>query len=320
MIHRNSSCFFLILLIILSSAASSGCLREFDEEKRLMISDIEISKDSVKSTYAWFNVSTYIENLGADSDGNSTVMLKVFNEQTGLLELKQEEYIGPIEEGETKMISQKMRLPKTGSYRISASISNGGEMGYDRWMSLSGLENLPTDMQETGMQIEGIDFIVRETSSKGVVIENDIYLKNEGVDTTEDYRILVKAREMDARLIADKKWISSGEIEPENTIIKSVNLTVPDNYNYIVEVSIWEANTVVMTGEDYVQLNPEKIIDRDQQVQKNNVDTADFVVEDDLIREYEEETDGYAQTPGFTASFAAIALISAVYIARRRLQ
>jgi PGF-CTERM protein len=196
-------------------------------------------------------------------------------------------------------------------------------MGYDLWMTLSGLENLPTDQQETGIQIEGIDFIARDSSSKGVMIENDIYLKNEGVETTEDYRILVKAREMDARLIADKKWISSGEIEPEDTIIRSVNLTVPDNYNYIVEVSIWDDNTVVQTGEDYVQLNPEKVIDRDQLIQNKDVNTADFVVEDDFDEVYEERIEyetAEEESPGFTGPFAVIGLIAALYIVRRRLQ
>ncbi|WP_292467919.1 PGF-CTERM sorting domain-containing protein [Methanolobus sp.] len=319
----NKISFILILLIVISFAASSGCLREFDEpDAQLGIRDIEMSADSVKSTYVWLNVTTYVENLGADSDGNATVMLKAFNEQTGLLELKQEADIGPMDKDETKAVNQIIRLPNSGSYRISATIVNDGEMGYDRWMTLSGLERLPTDQQETGIQIEGIDFIARAANSNGVVIQNDIYLKNEGVDTTKDYRILVKAREMDARLIADKKWISSGEIEPEDTIIRSVNLTVPDNYNYIVEVSVWDGNTVVMTGEDYVQLNPEKVIDRDQLVQNKNVNTADFVVEDDFDGAYAEDTESeYAEeSPGFTTIFTAISLITALYIIRRRSQ
>ena len=323
MIQKRSIYSFLIMLIVLASAASSGCLRDFDEqEAHLGIRDIEISADSVKSTYVWLNVTTYVENWGADSNGNATVMLKAFSEQTGLLELKQEAKIGPIKEDETKMVSQKIRLPKSGGYRISATVVNEGKIGYDLWMTLSGLENLPTDQQETGIQIEGIDFIARDTSSKGVLIENDIYLKNEGVETTKDYRILVKAREMDARLIADKKWISSGEIAPENTIIRSVNLTVPDNYNYIVEVSIWDGDTVVQTGEDYVQLNPEKVIDRDQLIQKKNVNTADFVVEDDFEWAYDEEVayeTAEEESPGFTGSFALIGFIAAIYMVRRRL-
>ena len=324
MIQKRALYSFFILMIILFSAAGSGCLREFDEqEPQLGISDIEIASDSVKSTYAWFNVTTYVENRGADSNGNATVMLKAFSEQTGLLELKQEADVGPIKKDETKEVSQNIRLPKSGSYRIIAVIINDGEMGYERRMTLSGIERLPTDQQETGIQIEGIDFIVRKASSSGIVIQNDIYLKNEGVDTTEDYRILVKAREMDARLIADKEWISSGEIRPEDTIIRSVNLTVPDNYNYIVEVSIWDGNTVVQTGEDYVQLNPEKVIDREQMVQNKNVDTADFVVEDDNDWSYAEEAEyEYAEeeSPGFTATFMAISLITALYIIRRRSQ
>lgn len=320
MIQKRSAYSFLILLMILFSAASSGCLREFEEpDAQLGIRDIEMSADSVKSTYVWLNVTIYVENWGADSDGNATIMLKAFSEQTGLLELKQEADIGPIDEGETKAVTQKIRLPKSGTYRISTTIINDGEMGYDRWMTISGLERLPTDQQETGIQIEGIDFIARKASSSGVVIQNDIYLKNEGVDATEDYRILVKAREMDARLVADKKWTSSGEIGPEETIIRSVNLTVPDNYNYVVEVSIWDGNTVVQTGEDYVQLNPEKVIDRDQIVQNKNVDTADFVIEDDYDWAYDEVAEETAEeeSPGFTATFMAISLIAALYTIRR---
>ncbi len=308
----------LLLLIILFSAASGGCLREYDEETRLVITDIEMSADSVKSTYAWFNVTTYIENLGTDSDGNSTVMLKVFNRQTGLLELKQEKDIGLVSEDETKMINQTIRLPKKGAYRINAIIVDEGEISHERQIILSGIENLQTDMQETGIRIEGIDFIAQEVTSAGVVVQNDIYLKNEGAETTRNYRILVKAREMDARLIADKKWTSTGEIEPEETMIRTVNLTVPDNYNYVVEISIWDDNVIIMTGEDYVQLNPEKTIDRDQQVQTKDVDTADFVVEEDYSWEEAEEEYAAEESPGFNIPLILVAFIAALYIARRR--
>ncbi|WP_094227457.1 DUF7490 domain-containing protein [Methanolobus psychrotolerans] len=301
------------------SAASGGCLREFDEETKLRITDIEMSVDSVKSTYAWFNVTTYIENQGTDSTDNVSLMTKVFNQRTGLLELKQEKEIGLIAEEETRTIIETIHIPKSGNYRINVAVIEDGDVSSERQVSLSGIENLPTDLQETGIQIEGIDFIVRGVTAKGVVIENDIYLKNEGAETTEDYQILVKAREMDARLIADKKWISSGEIKPEETAIRSINLTVPDNYNYIVEISVWKGNTMIITGEDYVQLNPEKVIDRDQQVQNKNVDTGDFVVEEEWLYEEPEETSEEA-SPGFTWPFAAISLITALYMVRRRLQ
>ncbi|TQD28321.1 hypothetical protein [Methanolobus vulcani] len=327
MIQKRSIYSFLILLIVLVSATSSGCLRDFDEQESsyLGIRDVELSADSVKSTYVWLNVTTYVENMGADSDSNATVVLKVFNKNTGLLEKKQEERIGPIEQWETKAVSQSISLLKSEDYRISTSIMDDGKLSFERKMTLSGLDTLQSDMQDTGIQIETIDFLVRETSSKGVVIQNDIYLKNEGLETSEDYRILIKAREMDARLVADKEWTSSGEIEPEETAIRSVNLTVPDGYNYVVEISVWDGNTIVKTDEDYVQLNPEKVIDRDQLVQNKNINTADFLMEldeEDYNWEYDDVTEDTVEeeTPGFTCSFAVIGFIAALYIVRRRLQ
>lgn len=324
---ENTIRFILILIVIAFFTVSSGCLRDFDEQEgsNLGIRDIEVSADSVKSTYVWLNVTTYVENMGSDSDSNATVVLKVFNKNTGLLEKKQEARIGPIEQWETKVISQSISLLKNEDYRISTTIMDDGKLSYEKWMTLSGLDTLQSDMQDTGMQIQTIDFLVRETNSRSVVIQNDIYLKNEGLETSRDYRILIKAREMDARLVADKEWTNSGEIEPEETAIRSVNLTVPSGYNYVVEISVWDGNTIVKTDEDYVQLNPEKVIDREQLVQNKNINTADFLVEEEEDYKWDsavEETayDETAESPGFTGSIAVIGFIAALYMVGRKLQ
>ncbi|SDG11216.1 PGF-CTERM protein [Methanolobus vulcani] len=324
---ENTIRFILILIVIAFFTVSSGCLRDFDEQEgsNLGIRDIEISADSVKSTYVWLNVTTYVENMDSDSDSNATVVLKVFNKNTGLLEKKQEARIGPIEQWETKAISQSISLLKSEDYRISTTIMDDGKLSYEKWMTLSGLDTLQSDMQDTGIQIQTIDFLVRETNPRSVVIQNDIYLKNEGLETSRDYRILIKAREMDARLVADKEWTNSGEIEPEETAIISVNLTVPSVYNYVVEISVWDGNTIVKTDEDYVQLNPEKVIDREQLVQNKNINTADFLVEEEEDYKWDsavEETayDETAESPGFTGSIAVIGFIAALYMVRRRLQ
>lgn len=324
---ENTIRFILILIVIAFFTVSSGCLRDFDEQEgsNLGIRDIEVSADSVKSTYVWLNVTTYVENMGSDSDSNATVVLKVFNKNTGLLEKKQEARIGPIEQWETKVISQSISLLKNEDYRISTTIMDDGKLSYEKWMTLSGLDTLQSDMQDTGIQIQTIDFLVRETNPRSVVIQNDIYLKNEGLETSRDYRILIKAREMDARLVADKEWTNSGEIEPEETAIISVNLTVPSVYNYVVEISVWDGNTIVKTDEDYVQLNPEKVIDREQLVQNKNINTADFLVEEEEDYKWDsavEETayDETAESPGFTGSIAVIGFIAALYMVRRRLQ
>ena len=88
--------------------------------------------------------------------------------------------------------------------------------------------------------------------------------------------MLVKVREMDAGLLADKVWTQTGEIKPETTVIRSVNLTMPDQYNYIVEVLIWNNDTIVKRGEGYIQLSPKvKVKDRNT-TETRKIQTSEF--------------------------------------------
>lgn len=310
--------FILILLIIGSFTVSGGCLRDFEEESSYGITDVEMAAESVKSSYIDLNVTAYIENWGADSKGNTTLVVKAFREQTGLLELSQEKEVGTIGKGGTAAVSQIIRLPKEGSYTVLFNLYEENQRKASSSITVRNLDGMPTDLQEVGIQISGIDFMVKNVTSGKVLIENDIYLKNEGSKTTKDYRILVKAREIDARLLADKEWTVTGGIEPEATVIRTVGLTVPDNYNYAVEVSVWDGDTIVMTGEDYVQLNPEKYISKEKIVQTKNIQTSDFVIEEAWEEPTEAEyASDEAAAPGFGVIASTFALLSALLIIGR---
>ncbi|WP_406655858.1 hypothetical protein V7O62_08510 [Methanolobus sp. ZRKC2] len=309
--------FILILLITFSFAASGGCIQDFEEENSYRITDIEMAAESVRSSYVDLNVTAYVENLGHDSQGNTTLVLKAFSEQTGLLEVSQEKEVGKIEKESTVAVSQTVRLPKDGNYALALSFYENNDRKASSSITIRNLVGMPTDLQETGIQIAGMDFMVKNVTSGKVLIENDIYLKNEGSISTKDYRILVKAREIDARLLAAKEWTVTGEIEPESTAIRTVNLKVPDNYNYVVEVTVWDGDIIVMTGEDYVQLNPEKVIGKEEIIQAKSIQTSDFVMEEDWedanTAEYAEEE----PAPGFGFLIATTTLLSALLIIKR---
>jgi hypothetical protein len=180
------------------------------------------------------------------------------------------------------------------------------------------LGDLKPDVQDIGIGFSEIDFIVRGVDNGRVVIQNDIYLTNEGTGVSGDYEMLIKAREMDARLVVDKVWTRTGKIEPEATIIKSVNLTVPDQYNYAVEVIIWDNDTIVKRGEDYVQLNPAVEIEKGSTIETKQIETSEFVVEEPLPEAY--ESPGLvAEEPGF-GILLAIASILLVAILRRKVK
>lgn len=303
--------------IILLFTSGSGCIRSFEEENYYNIRDMDISADHAGTSFVDLNVTTYIEKYQGDTEKNTSLLLKVYSTESGLLEVQEKVNLGKLKKGETKAVSQSLSLPRTGGYDIRSVLfeeevqkSNGGIKIYN-------LDSLPADMQDIGLEISEMDFKVRKVEDGKVLVESDIYITNEGRETSSDFRALVKVREMDAGLLADKVWIQTGKIRPESTVIRSVNLTMPDQYNYVVEVLIWNNDTIVRRGEGYIQLNPEIEVRNETATKTREIKTSEFenVVEPEMVPE--EESIEEQGTPGFSLFLSAVLLCSAAVLRRR---
>lgn len=318
---NNARIYLIVIFLLILVSFPSGCIKNFEKESNIIITDTELSADKVTSSFVDINVTTYILHTSGIQKNDTSLQLKVFDSNTDFLKSRKVIEVGPIKEGETSSVSQSIRLPREGTYRVEFVLSDGNKTKSTAEIYLSGLERLKTDVQEIGIGIDSIDFLVRKVVGNNVVIESDVYLTNSGSNVSQDYKMLVKAREMDARLIADKVWTTTGLIGPEETVVRNVNLTVPDNYNYVVEVLVWKDNVLVKRGEDYVQLNPQKVIDKNMTIESKDIVTSDFVVEETPTEApsgetpYEEPKMG---TPGFGSGLAIISLIAAFIIFRRR--
>lgn len=278
---------------------------------------MDISAKEVKSAFVDLDVTTYVENFHGDSSKNTSLLLKAFSTRTGLLEVQTQDDIGIIDKGDTVTITQSLKLQKEGGYRIVAVLFEEGKRKNTGEITIYSLENLPADVQDIGIEVAGMDFLVREVDGGRVVIQTDLYLTNEGTAASGDYQMLIKAREMDARLLADKEWMQTGSIKPETTVIRSLNLTVPNHYNYVVEVLIWNNDTIVKRGEDYVQLKPQMTIDVGTQVETKHIETSDFIIPEEAMDEVW-YGDAPMEEPGFGILLGIVAILSVVLIQRRR--
>lgn len=315
----NSLKIILILSVILLTLLTGGCIRSFEEESRLHISDIAVTPEKIRSSFVDLSVISSIENRGEQSADNVSLILKAYNTKTGFLESEIEKDIESIDKGSSMDSSISITLPKRDGYDLRIVLfENDVEIAASS-LQIRNLDSLPPDVSETGIEIQEMDFLVRDVEEGKVKIQTDIYLTNEGLDAGADYRMLVKAREMDTGLLADKVWTSTSSFAPDATVIRSVNLTVPDNYNYAVEVMLWDGDTIVRQGEDYVQLNPMIEIEKDTRVDTKYVDTDDFIMESADEEDYAEDT-GAAMGPGFGSMTAAgsLLLAMAVFAVNRR--
>lgn len=306
------------ILVIIAFTFGSGCVKNFEEESYYNVRDMDISAERIGAAFVDLNVTTYIEKSQGDSAKNTSLLLKAYSRESGLLETQKEIKLGVLKKGDTKSVSEVLTLPKTGGYDLHSVLFEENVQKGDGEIKVYNLDALPAEVQETGLEIPEMDFRVKEVKGGKVLVENDIYLTNEGRENSKDFRMLVKVREMDAGLLADKVWTRTGEISPEATVIQSVNLTMPDQYNYIVEVLIWNNDTIVERGEGYIQLNPVIEVKDKNTTQAREIQTNEFenVVETGMVPE-EKSTTEKTSTPGFSLSLSAILLCSAAIIRRR---
>lgn len=308
---------FLIFFII-AFTFGSGCIRSFEEESYYNVRDMDISAERTGAAFVDLNVTTYIEKSQGDTAKNTSLLLKAYSRESGLLEAQQKIELGMLKKGDTKPVSQILTLPKTGGYDLHCVLFEENVQKGDGEIKVYNLDALPAEVQEIGLEISEMDFRVKEVEDGKVLVENDIYLTNEGRETSKDFRMLVKVREMDAGLLADKTWTTTGQIRPETTVIQSVNLTMPDKYNYIVEVLIWNNDTIVERGEGYIQLNPVIEVKNGNTTQAREIQTSEFenIVETGMVPE-EEYTNEKEGAPGLSLTLSAVLLCLAAILRRR---
>ncbi|NTV27479.1 MAG: hypothetical protein HGA93_02190, partial [Methanothrix sp.] len=281
-LFQNKIASLLLLLSLVAVVALSGCL-DSPDKNILRVKNMEIVPGQTKTSTIELRVTTYIENKGGDSalmtSKNTSLQLKATSTDKDFLVNQTTIFVGKIGPDKTVNVTQTLLLPKKGSYRLEAllfeedkQVDRGSRMVYN-------LESLPADSRVIGLRIDGIDFIVRKAAEGKVVIQSDIYVTNFGARTSQDYQLMIKATDIDSMLVADKQWSNTGIIAPDATAIRSVNLTVPDRYNYLVDVLIWSNSTIVGQGQDYVQLNATTMLSDKQRMATRGTNTGIFVTE-----------------------------------------
>ena len=259
----------LILLALIFVVALSGCVSK-SERNPLSVTNLEIVPGQIKTSTIELKVTTYIKNSDEDraakSSKNTSLLLKATSSDRDFLVNQTTTFIGKIAPGKAANVTQTLTLPKKGGYRLEATLFEEDKEVDRGSRTVYNLERLPADSKAIGLRIDGIDFLVRKAAEEKVVIQSDIYVTNLGAKASQDYRLMLKATDIDSKLVADKQWSHTGTISPDATAIRSVNLTVPDRYNYIVDVLIWSNSTIVGGGQDYVQLNATTMLSEKQRM------------------------------------------------------
>jgi hypothetical protein len=314
--NHNYTALPVVLLICLAALAiSAGCLKD----SSVAVTSITVGAEHVTGAEVTLNVTTEVQNSYGVSSGISRVQLKAYDTTSGLVVAEKTSDAGFLGIRGSGTVSQTLVLPRKGSYRLVSTVFENGQRKGQGELTAYNLERLTPDIQETGLSISDIDFLVKKVAGDRATIQTDIYFTNDNRVPSGGFDIEVKAKEEDAKLLADKQRAHGESIQPDATRVTSVILSVPDQYNYVVEVLVWKNDTIVKRSEGNVRLRPGMQVAKDTQFVTKQIETSKFVGES-----------GYpggipspyptTRSPGFGAPLVLVALGALAVLAHFRRQ
>jgi hypothetical protein len=310
----------VLLLCLAVLAASAGCLKD----SSVAVTDMTVGAEKVTGGEVTLNVTTEVQNTYGVSSGISRIQLKAYDTASGLVVAEQTSDAGFLGIRGSGSVSQTIVLPRKGSYRLVSTVFENGQRKGQGEKTVYNLDRLTPDIQETGLAITDIDFLVRKVAGDRATIQTDVYFTNNNQVPNGAFDIEVKAKEEDAKLLADKQRARVESIQPDATRVSSVTLSVPDQYNYVVEVLVWKNETIILRGEGNVRLRPGVQVSKDTQFVTKQIETSKFVQEPAGSAGYASAVPqpyGTMKSPGFSAPLVLTALgafAGLAYLRRRK--
>lgn len=324
------SILIISLIIVLTQSDAIVNTQEYiyKNPSYLNIREVDVRPIEVTSSFADINITAYISHSGGKTN-NASMLIRAIDSNTGLLNSQESSHIPDIGLEKTLIVSQDIKIERNGNYDLKILLFDNGTISDSGTVNIRGINILTPQSKKSGIIANNIDFFVGGTSAGKVDIKPEIYIENTGPEVSENLKLIVKAREADSNLLADRITTETGSIKSEKTaIIKEVQLRVPDEYNYMIIVELWKDDALINTWEKPVLLAPTKTVPKGNQEKKINIEVSKFVRESNQgivpvsgvtpATTYAPiPTPGIPKEPGFEIIGAIIVLLAALLYIRR---
>ena len=315
--------FVVSIAIVLVNSDALIKEQEYKPSASFSIREIDVKPVEVTSDLIEVNVTAYIYH-GEGEAKNPIMLIRAINSNTGLHEAEVSTPIPDSDRDKTVTASAKLKIQRNGNYDLRILLYDNGSIRESGSVGIKGLNALTPAAKKSGVEVNNIDFIVVGASGGKASIRSDIYLENKWAVPSENMNMIVKARQAESNLLADKRSSETGVIAGEATSVKSVQLDVPEGYNYMMVVELWKGDVMVNTWEKALMLAPTKTVPKESQEKKMTIEVSKFMREGGAapvpgvtMTAAAEAYPTMKQEPGFEVIIAIAALILVIALRRR---
>lgn len=273
----------LTIIATLTLLVSLVCGVAEKEKELIFIRKIDFKLESVNDTHADINFIVTVQRTKKVT--NATLLVFVHDKLTNIL-LKKKELKIP-REGKEGLDELKFTLSfeKDRDYKVILEIRKNNKIVSTRGLILKGLSTLIPKEKELKVYLKDVDFEVLRVFDNKVEVKTRFYL-----ESMDDYTIIfhIKAVQYESNILASDKWLQE-EIRKGKTVLVETNLTIPKDYNYLIKIEAWKANTLVKSWSKPLNLAPTRKIPANVTEEKVRFEVSEFI--------REEKVPGYIPTP-----------------------
>ncbi|WP_226039289.1 PGF-CTERM sorting domain-containing protein [Natrinema sp. DC36] len=327
----------LALAGAVSDPGASETAGNVEDGGRVSLTEITISADEVTGGTATLAVDTYLEHRG-NPVRNVTVVHRATDTKTGLVEDTTERDVETLTDESEVVVSGTVDVPRESSYEIETFVYRDGTRTESASHTVEGVDALTPAYADTDVEfhrfggdsggsladVPAVGYSIESTTADAATLAVDSYLTNTGDDAEADLELEVSARQSDSSVVADSATAELTTIEPGTTASPTVDLEVPQEYDYYLDAVLWRDGTIVGTYRSVANLGPGSL-SVDKTGSEGGLEVSDFTGNSDSAADDGgAESDGNASedssadgTPGFGVAVTAAALLAAIAFARR---
>ena len=332
---------------VLVTAVVPGVIASQEEPERptppgdLGIREVTIAAGSVSGGTATLEVDTRIRHRRGPSE-NVTVEFRAIDTESGLVATTRQVNAGTVSVDGERRIRTNLSVPREGGYRVEVIVFQNGSREDAGRKTVSGVGSLVPEYARTGVEFhrfEGVgvsdfpvvEYSIADVQDDRVTLSVTAFLTNTGDAPASDLTLTLKARQSDSNIVSDRRSVDLGEVRPGRSADPTVELTVPDDYNYYLDAVLRKDDVIVAAARSAAKLNPNGTITVEDSEDEGGLQVGEFQREDtesesgenpDYRKRSGQETDidaGGSGAPGFGVGVALGGLaIVAVLAARRR--
>lgn len=286
------------------------------EREYVRLGSMDIRAGEVNVSHA--NIEFLVGIERSEMVSNTTMSVSVYDKVTGLL-LQTKEVKVPREgvEGFCEL-NVSVSLEKTREYNIEFSLEKDNRIVDSRGMKLSGLETLVPEERELKLSVRDVDFEITGVGSDRTDVKSRFYI--DSMERYSEVTFHVKAVQFESNVMADDSWLTM-EVDKGKTLLVETNLTVPSNYNYVVNLEAWGDDSLLKSWSKGLNLAPTKRVPENVSEEEVKFQAGEFVKhepEPPAPTPAPTKRERMAQpTPGFEVVLAVLA-IGGIFLWKKR--